>query len=105
MGSTMSSEMTREQFKNGLRGIESINEIIEKLSELGIDTLGCEEILFAEDIFIGWVADTFGEDGADIVEYWLYAGDENKTVKLDGRVVNVEDIDDLYSYLETNLRK
>lgn len=98
--------MTREQFKNGLREIESINEIIEKLSELGIDTLGCEEVLFAEDIFFGWVTDTFGEDGADIVECWLYSDDENKTVKLDdGRTVNVEDIDDLYSYLETLIVK
>ena len=97
--------MTREQFKEYLRYIEDINEFTGKLSEIGIETIDCPQVLYAEDIFFAWLSSEFGENGADVVSWWLYEETEKVLFNEDGTSINVEGIDDLYMYLINNFSK
>ena len=95
--------MTREQFKECLRKVEEVGELQKKLSDLGIETIDCNEIFYADDIFFEWVRSCFGKEGEELVSWWLYEEVDKIIHGPDGTETNVEDIDDLYSYLETRI--
>ena len=94
--------MTRERFKDFIHKIEAIDELIDKLSELNIETLDCKEMYYAGEIFSEWLKEDFGEKGEDLVTWWLYEDVEKKIYEPDGKEINLENIDDLYSYLEAH---
>lgn len=97
--------MDREQFKNSLRKVEAVSELSEKLADLGIETLECPQLFAASEIFFSWVKSEFGEEGDDLVSWWVYEDVEKILYEEDGTEINLEDIDDLYSYLEANCKK
>lgn len=97
--------MTRELFKECLRKVEAVSELSEKLSEFGIDTLDCKELFYGDDIFFSWIEWCFGENGAELVSWWLYEDTDKTITEENGDKVNLDDIDDLYSYLELHYRK
>ena len=92
--------MDRKQFKKSLRKVEKISELSDKLADLGIETLQCKELFYASEIFFDWVKECFGEDGEDLVSWWMYEDVDKILYVEDGTEINIEDIDDLYSYLE-----
>lgn len=94
--------MTREQFKENIRKLEAIEDIADKLTDIHIEILDCEELFYAEEIFFDWVKDDFGENGKDLVSWWMYEDVEKKIYESDGKETNLENIDDLYSYLEAH---
>ena len=94
--------MTREQFKKYIREIEAVAELSGKLADLGIETLDCKELFYAEEIFFAWLKSCFGDEGEDLVSWWLYEDVEKILYEEDGTEINVENIDDLYSYIEEN---
>ncbi len=92
--------MKREDFKDCIRKLEEITELGNKLSDLKIGTIECKELYYADEIFFKWVKDEFGEAGEDLVSWWMYEGVEKVVYEVDGSETNLENIDDLYSYLE-----
>lgn len=94
--------MTREQFKKCIREVESVSELSDKLAELGIETIDCKEIFYAGEIFFAWLKSCFGDEGEDLVSWWLYEDVDKIIYEPDGTEINIENIDDLYSYLEKN---
>ena len=97
--------MTREQFKKYIRKVEEVSELSGKLSDLGIEILDCRELFYADEIFSAWVKSDFGEEGEDLVSWWLYEDVDKILYKEDGGEISLEDIDDLYSFLEKNYTK
>lgn len=92
--------MDREQFKRNLRKVEKISALSDKLSNLGIETLQCRELFYASEIFFDWVKSEFGEEGEDIVAWWMYEDVDKILYVEDGTEIDLEDINDLYNYLE-----
>lgn len=93
--------MTREQFKKCIREIEAVAELSGKLADLGIETLDCKELFYAEEIFFSWLKNCFGENGEDLVSWWLYE-DVEKVIEDEHGEVDLTNIDDLFTYLEEN---
>lgn len=97
--------MTREQFKECIRKVEGVNEIIDNLDDLGISIMDCPEVFASNDVFMMWVLDEFGEEGEDLVYWWVYEDVDKIIYEPDGTETNLENIDDLYTYLDENYRK
>ena len=109
-----SDMMTRERFKEVVNMMLEHNELYDKLYDLGIDTINCRYMETAGIFFDELMKCEFGIDGADLVSWWMYedvdhkiyapAG-EGKPFYFPGEVIHGEvladlnDIDDLYSYL------
>lgn len=102
MSLTKSSGMTREQFKKYIRDIEEVDELSNKLSDFGIETIECKELFRAEEIFFAWLEQDFGENGANLVSWWLYEDVDKIIYESDGSETNLENIDDLFTYLQEN---
>jgi DNA-directed RNA polymerase subunit N (RpoN/RPB10) len=94
--------MTREQFKKYIREVEEIAELSNKLADLGIETLDCKELFYAEEIFFAWLEQDFGKNGADLVSWWLYEDVPKVIYEPDGSETNLENIDELFTYLQEN---
>lgn len=97
--------MTREQFKKYIRKVEEVSEFSGKLSDLGVEILNCKELFYVDEIFSAWVKSDFGEEGEDLVSWWLYEDVDKILYKEDGGEISLEDIDDLYTFLEKNYTK
>ena len=107
--------MTREKFKDLIYKMQESNEFYDKLYELGIDTINCKYLENAGIFFDELMRSQFGDDGLDLISWWLYedvdhkiyaAGDDEdrdwffKDEKPDRDVIaDLNDIDDLYDYL------
>ena len=99
--------MTKERFKELVYMMLEHNEIYDKLYDLGIDTINCKYLEFAGVFFDELKKKEFGEDGADLVSWWMYedvdhkiyaANQEEET--LHGEVIaDLNNIDNLYDYL------
>ena len=92
--------MTRQQFKKCVREVEAVWELSGRLSDVGIETIDCKELSYASDILAEWIEDSFGPEGKDLVSWWMYEDVEKVVYEEDGSETNLENIDDLYSYLE-----
>lgn len=107
--------MTREKFKDLIYKMQESNEFYDKLYDLGIDTINCKYLEYAGIFFDELMRSHFGDDGLDLISWWLYedvdhkiyaAGDGEgrdwffKDEKPDRDVIaDLNDIDDLYDYL------
>ena len=94
--------MTRQEFKDCIRKLKEITEFGNKLSNLNVETIDCKEFYYAADIFFSWVKSVFGGSGEDLVTWWLYEEVDKIIYEEDGTETNLENIDDLFSYLVAN---
>ena len=94
--------MTREKFKDLLYKMQEHNELYDELYKLGIDVLNCKYIEYAGIFFDELMRTEFGDEGLDLVSWWLYedvnhviydSNDDNKVI------ADLNDIDNLYDYL------
>lgn len=107
--------ITREKFKDLIYKMQETNEFYDKLYDLGIDTINCKYFEYAGIFFDELMRSQFGEDGLDLVTWWLYedvdhkiyaAGDnEDRDWFLEDEkpnrdvIADLNNIDDLYDYL------
>lgn len=94
--------MTREKFKDLVYQMLEHNEFYDKLYELGIDTINCKYMETAGVMFDALMLSEFGEDGADLISWWMYEDVDH--VIYDGSdrekvIADLNNIDDLYDYL------
>ena len=96
--------ITRERFKDLVYKMLGVNELYDKLYELGIDITNCKYLDAAGTFFDELMIHEFGDDGMDLISWWMYDdvdhvlyGDEswNKNEV----VADLNNIDDLYTYL------
>ena len=93
------------------------SEFYEKLYDLGIDTINCKYLETAGIIFDELMMSEFGEEGADLVSWWMYEdvdhklyepSEENRTWRYadeepEGKVIaDLNNIEDLYDYIVKN---
>ena len=95
--------MTKERFKELVYMMLEHNELYDKLYDLGIDTINCKYLETAGIIFSELMKSEFGEEGLDLISWWMYedvdhvlyeAYSEGKKV-----VADLNDIGNLYDYL------
>ena len=94
--------MTREKFKDLVYKMLEHNELYDKLYELGIDILNCKYVEYAGIFFDELMLKEFGEEGEDLISWWMYEdvdhliydGDDKEKV-----IADLNNIDDLYDYL------
>ena len=106
--------MTRGRFKDLVYMMLEHNEFYDKLYDLGIDTINCRYMETAGIFFDELMKSEFGIDGADLVSWWMYEDVDHKIYtpagegkewcypgdEVHGEVIaDLNDIDDLYSYL------
>lgn len=109
--------MTREKFKDLIYKIQEHNELYDKLYDLGIDAINCKYMECAGLFFDELMKFEFGEDGADLISWWMYEdvdhciyepyeGEDKKEFYLPGEevrhgklIADLNNIDDLYDYL------
>ena len=94
--------ITREKFKDLVYKMLGINEFYDKLYELGIDILGCKCMDAAGIFFDELMTHEFGEDGMDLISWWMYEDVDHVLYEdeSDGKpVADLNNIDDLYTYL------
>lgn len=99
--------MTKERFKDLVYMMLEHNELYDKLYELGIDTINCKYMDTAGVFFDELMKKEFGEDGADLVSWWMYEDVDHKIYAanqeeemLHGEVIaDLNNIDNLYDYL------
>lgn len=78
------------------------NEFYHKLYDLGIDAINCKYLETAGVFFDELMKKEFGEDGLDLVTWWMYEDvdhvlyDSHDEAKV---IANLNNIDDLYLYL------
>ena len=99
--------MTREKFKEMVYNIEEYNDFVEELYKLKIDVYNCKYTDYAGIFFDELMKSEFGEDGLDLITWWLYEDVDHKIYAanqeeemLHGEVIaDLNNIDDLYDYL------
>ncbi len=78
------------------------SEFYDKLYDLGIDTVNCRYMEFAGVFFDELMKKEFGEDGLDLITWWMY--EEVDHVLYDSHdeakvIADLNNIDNLYHYL------
>jgi hypothetical protein len=96
--------MNRKSFKVCIEKLEELTELGNKLSDLKIETIDCKELYYASEIFLLWVKSEFGEEGEDLVGWWLYEEVEKVIYEADGSETHLNTVDELYDYLVANYR-
>jgi hypothetical protein len=99
--------MTKKKFKELVRMMLEHNEFYDKLYDLGIDTINCKYSGIAGLFFDELMAKEFGDDGLDLISWWMYEDVDHKIYAesqeeemAHGEVIaDLNDIDDLYVYL------
>ena len=99
--------MTREKFKEMIYNIEEYNDFVDELYKLKIDIYNCKYTEYAGIFFDELMKSEFGEEGLDLVSWWLYEDVDHKIYAanqeeemLHGEVIaDLNNIDDLYDYL------
>lgn len=106
--------MTREKFKEMIYNIEEYNDFVDELYKLKIDIYNCKYTEYAGIFFDELMKSEFGEDGLDLISWWLYEEVDHKIYetedgqkewyyspeKIEGEVIaDLTNIDDLYDYL------
>ena len=107
--------MTREKFKDLIYKMQETNEFYDKLYELGIDAINCKYLENAGVFFDEMMRSYFGDDGLDLISWWLYEDVDHKIYAAgddEGRgwffkdetpnrdvIADLNNIDDLYDYL------
>lgn len=106
--------MTKERFKDLVYMMLEHNEFHDKLYDLGIDTINCKYLETAGLFFDELMKTEFGEDGADLISWWMYEDVDHKLYEsidegngwyypgeeIHGKVItDLNSIDDLYDYL------
>lgn len=112
--------MNRKQFVEAVETVKKNSDFINKLFELGIDTINCDYLSNVDYFFSKWMEECFGKDGAELVSWWIYEDVEHKLYKegscskeyykkgekMDGEVIaDLTELDDLYDYLLVNYKK
>lgn len=94
--------MTREKFKEMIYNIEEYNDFVDELYKLKIDIYNCKYTEYAGIFFDELMKSEFGEEGLDLVSWWLYEDvdhvlyeDESESKE----AIDLNNIDDLYDYL------
>ena len=94
--------MTREKFKDLVYQMLEHSEFYDKLYDLGIDAINCKYMEAAGVFFDELMLREFGEDGMDLISWWMYEDvdhilyeDESEGKK----AIDLNNIDDLYDYL------
>jgi len=95
--------MTLQQFKNIINKVNSFDDCLNKLSELGIELIDSPLCSCFFSIFEELIRLSYGEVGLDYVLWWLYESVEDKTIldENDNEIANLETVEDLYNYLES----
>ena len=76
---------------------------MDSLNALGVDVLDSPLNLSADTLFDMWLNQITGEKGADLIYWWLFDDVEKKIYNLDGEETDdLEDIESLYNYMNTN---
>lgn len=106
--------MTKERFKDLVYMMLEHNEFYDKLYDLGIDTINCKYLETAGVFFDELMKGEFGEDGLDLISWWMYEDVDHKLYEaseskkdwyypgeeIEGNVIaDLNNIDDLYDYL------
>ena len=106
--------MTKEKFKELMYKIQEYNEFLDKLLELGIDIYNSKFAYYADEFFDDIMRNEFGDDGMDLISWWLYEDVDHKIYEhddnlkewyypeeeIEGKVIaDLNDIDALYDYL------
>lgn len=108
--------LTKEKFKDLVYKMQEHNDFYDKLYDLGIDAINCKYLEYAGIFFDELMKSEFGEDGLDLVSWWLYEDvdhciyeayeGEKKDFYLPyeevphGKLIaDLNEIDDLYDYL------
>ena len=116
--------MTKERFKDLVYTMLEHNEFYDKLYDLGIDAINCKYLETAGIFFDELMRSEFGEDGLDLISWWMYEDVDHKLYEfedkpiepieandskedwyypgeeIEGKVIaDLNNIDDLYHYL------
>ena len=112
--------ITREKFKDMMYKMQESNEFYDKLYDLGIDAINCKYLEYAGIFFDELMRSQFGDDGLDLISWWLYEDVDHKIYAsvdredADGEardwffkdekpdldvIADLNNIDDLYDYL------
>jgi hypothetical protein len=112
--------MTKEKFKDLMYKMQEINEFEDKLYDMKIDIFDSKLVEYPAVFFDELMRSEFGEDGLDLISWWLYEDVDHKIYesddnvesddnapkwfwsdeKMDRKVIaDLNNIDDLYDYL------
>ena len=108
--------MTKEKFKDLVYQMLEHSELYDKLYDLGIDTINCKYLESAGVFFDELMKKEFGEDGADLISWWMYEDVDhclyepaeedtkeyyflNEEIPHGKLIADLNKIDDLYDYL------
>lgn len=96
--------MTKEKFKDLMYKMQEINEFEDKLYDMKIDIINCKLVEYPAVFFDELMRSEFGEDGLDLISWWLYEDVDHKIYdgyeRIDSEVIaDLNNIDDLYKYL------
>jgi hypothetical protein len=93
--------ITKKRFKELVYMMLEHDEIYDKLYDLGIDAINCKHLEFAGIFFNELMKKEFGDDGAELISWWMYEDVDHKiyTANKEEVIADVNDIDDLYVYL------
>lgn len=106
--------ISREKFKSLIYQIEELNELVEELDKMSIYIYESKFVEYSGIFFDELMRSVFGEEGLDLVSWWLYEDVDHKIYapsnkqkdiyfpgeEIHGEVIaDLNNIDDLYDYL------
>lgn len=94
--------MTRERFKDLVYTMLEHSELYDKLYDLGIDVINCKYLETAGVMFDELMQTVFGEEGADLISWWMYEDVDHclyDSTDHEKIIADLNNIDDLYDYL------
>jgi len=94
--------ISKEDFIKGVSTYKKGVEFLRQLDDFGIDFYESSLNLSADTLFDMWLNQITGESGVDLVYWWLFE-DVDKDIYEDDKIIaNLEDIEDLYTYMKDN---
>ena len=94
--------MTKEQFVETISYMQEFVNLIDELRQMGIDLIESKLYNLPANIFDQFVYSHFTEFGQDLVFWWMYEDVPKEITLDDGKVHDVEDVNDFYEFLVEN---
>ena len=94
--------LTKELFVEQIKLINKYDKIITKLEDLNIDVINSDLYEIPLCIFDNFICSHFNNDGQDLIFWWIYESVPKiiyESTIFGEEEINIEDINDLWSYL------
>lgn len=93
--------MKIKDFERAINAVRNLEKLVDSLNDLGIDIIESTFLEYGILADLTWLSN-YGEEGTDLINWWLYEKADPIIYTPDGDAVSISTIQELHEYLEKN---